>query len=63
MSVYLPESMQKLVAQRRSEAARLSRRGFIKVTGLAGGGFALALSLPAVRQASAQAPSGGNQTL
>jgi isoquinoline 1-oxidoreductase beta subunit len=63
MSVYLPEAMQKLVAQRRSEAARLSRRGFIKVTGLAGGGFALALSLPAVRKAAAQAPSGGDETL
>jgi isoquinoline 1-oxidoreductase beta subunit len=56
--------MQKLVAQRRSETAQLSRRGFIKVTGLAGGGFALALSLgPAVEKASAQTPSGGGQTL
>jgi isoquinoline 1-oxidoreductase beta subunit len=64
MSVYLPESMQKLYAQRQSEAARLSRRGFVKLTGLAGGGFALALALgPTIRQASAQAASGGDQTL
>ncbi len=64
MSVYLPESMQKLVAQRRREAAQLSRRGFIKLTGLAGGGFALALSLdPTVRKAGAQAASGGDRTL
>jgi hypothetical protein len=64
MSVYLPESMQKLYARRRSEAAQLSRRGFIKLTGLAGGGFALALSLgPTVEKASAQAASGAEQTL
>ena len=64
MSVYLPESMQKLYAQRRSEAAQLSRRGFIKLTGLAGGGFALALSLgPTLQKASAQAASGAEQTL
>jgi len=59
MSVYLPESMQKLAAQRRSEAAQLSRRGFIKLTGVAGGGFVLALSLgPAAEKALAQAESG-----
>ena len=59
MSVYLPESMQKLTAQRRSEAAQLSRRGFIKLTGVAGGGFVLALSLgPATEKALAQAGSG-----
>ena len=43
-SVYLPESMQKLYLARREEALQLSRRGFIKVTTLAGGGFLLALS-------------------
>ncbi len=56
MSVYLPDSMQKLYAKRREEALTLSRRGFIKVTGLAGGGFALALSLgPITEKAFAQA--------
>ena len=55
MSVYLPDSMQKLYAKRREEALTLSRRGFIKVTGLAGGGFALALSLgPITEKAFAQ---------
>jgi isoquinoline 1-oxidoreductase beta subunit len=58
MSVYLPDSMQKLYAERRDEALRLSRRGFIKLTGAAGGGFVLALSLgPAAEKALAQAPS------
>ncbi len=58
MSVYLPEFMQKLHAQRAAEAASLSRRGFIKLTGLAGGGLVLAVSLPrGARQAMAQ-PSG-----
>ena len=46
MSVYLPEFMQKLHAQRAEEAASLSRRGFIKLTGLAGGGLVLAAALP-----------------
>jgi len=59
MSAYLPEFMQKLQAQRAAEAARLSRRGFIKLTGLAGGGLVLAVSLSqGARQALAQ-PSGG----
>jgi isoquinoline 1-oxidoreductase subunit beta len=54
-SVYLPESMQKLYLARREEALQLSRRGFIKVTTLAGGGFMLALSLgPAADKALAQ---------
>jgi isoquinoline 1-oxidoreductase beta subunit len=43
MSAYLPESMQKLLVQR-AATAQLSRRGFIKLTGVAGGGFVLALS-------------------
>jgi isoquinoline 1-oxidoreductase beta subunit len=64
MSVYLPESMQKLFAERRQQAAQLSRRGFIKVTGLAGGGFALALSLgPVAEQAFAQSKPTANASL
>jgi len=65
MNAYLPESLQKIYAQRREEATQLSRRGFIKLTGAAGGGFVLALSLgPAAEKAEAQAPSGGgDQTL
>ncbi len=55
MSVYLPESMQQLYAKRRQEALQLTRRGFIKLTGVAGGGFVLALSLgPAAEKAFAQ---------
>ena len=55
MSVYLPESMQQLYAKRREEALQLTRRGFIKLTGVAGGGFVLALSLgPAAEKALAQ---------
>ncbi len=57
-SVYLPEFMQRLEAQRAEEAAMLSRRGFIKLTGLAGGGLVLGVSLPGARRALAQ-PSGG----
>jgi isoquinoline 1-oxidoreductase beta subunit len=58
MSVYLPESLQKLQLQRTAERAGLSRRGFIKLTGVAGGGFVLAMSMgPAARNALAQ-PSG-----
>ena len=45
MSAYLPEFMQKLHAQRAAEAANLSRRGFIKLTGLAGGGLVLAVAI------------------
>jgi isoquinoline 1-oxidoreductase subunit beta len=64
MSVYLPESLQKLYAKRREEAAQLSRRGFIKVTGVAGGGFLLALSLgPAAEKAFAQAKGSADSTL
>jgi isoquinoline 1-oxidoreductase beta subunit len=64
MSVYLPESMQKLCAARRADALALSRRGFIKLTGLAGGGFVLALSLgPAADKARAQARVAGDQSL
>lgn len=57
-SIYLPEFMQKLHAQRAEDAAMVSRRGFIKLTGLAGGGLVLAVSLPqGARRALAQ-PSG-----
>ena len=66
MSVYLPQSMQKLYADRRAETEALSRRGFIKLTGVAGGGFVLAVSFgPIVEQALAQVPSGsgGDATL
>ncbi|HVY66769.1 MAG TPA: molybdopterin cofactor-binding domain-containing protein [Gammaproteobacteria bacterium] len=64
MSVYLPESMQKLYAKRREEALQLSRRGFIKVTTLAGGGFMLALSLgPAAEKALAQTKEAADTTL
>jgi isoquinoline 1-oxidoreductase beta subunit len=58
MSAYLPEFMQKLQLQRAAEAASVSRRGFIKLTGLAGGGLVLALSLPpGARKALAQPSS------
>jgi len=64
MNAYLPESLQKIYAQRRLEATELSRRGFIKLAGVAGGGFVLALSLgPAVEKASAQTPSGASHSL
>jgi isoquinoline 1-oxidoreductase beta subunit len=60
MSAYIPEFMQKLHAQRASEAAALSRRGFIKLTGLAGGGLVLAVSLPqGARRAVAQPSASG----
>ncbi|HEX5048975.1 MAG TPA: molybdopterin cofactor-binding domain-containing protein [Gammaproteobacteria bacterium] len=55
MSVYLPESMQKVYAARREQARALSRRSFIKLTGAAGGGFVLALSLGSSDKALAQA--------
>jgi isoquinoline 1-oxidoreductase beta subunit len=54
MSVYLPESMQKLYARRHEQALQLTRRGFIKLTGVAGGGFVLALSLGPAEKALAQ---------
>jgi isoquinoline 1-oxidoreductase subunit beta len=64
VSVYLPESMQKLYATRREEALQLSRRGFIKLTGVAGGGFVLALSLgPAAEKAFAQTASNADASL
>src|SRR6185503_7507803 len=63
MSVYLPESMQKLYAQRRAEALALTRRGFIKLTGAAGGGFLLALSLGPAEKAFAQTKSASDASL
>ena len=61
MSVYLPESMQQLYAQRREDALQLTRRGFIKITGLAGGGFVLAMWLgPAAEKALAQDEARGD---
>ncbi|HZM00287.1 MAG TPA: molybdopterin cofactor-binding domain-containing protein, partial [Planctomycetota bacterium] len=59
MSVYLPEFMQKLHAQRAEEAASLSRRGFIKLTGLAGGGLVLAAALPQGKLEAQAQPSRG----
>jgi isoquinoline 1-oxidoreductase subunit beta len=51
---YLPEYLQNLERER-FEAGKLSRRNFIKITGLAGGGLVLALQLgPAVQKALAQ---------
>jgi isoquinoline 1-oxidoreductase subunit beta len=58
MSVYLPEFMQKLQAQRAEEASQLSRRGFIKLTGFVGGGLVLAAALPQ-RTHEAQAQASG----
>ena len=64
MNVYLPESMQTVYAKRREEARQLTRRGFIKLTGAAGGGFVLALSLgPAAEKALAQARGGADANL
>ncbi len=64
MSVYLPESLQKLYAKGRDEAQQLSRRGFIKLTGVAGGGFVLALSLgPVAEKAFAQTKSTADAAL
>ena len=64
MSVYLPESMKKLYARRREESLQLSRRGFIKLTGVAGGGFVLALSLgPAAQEALAQSAPAADASL
>jgi isoquinoline 1-oxidoreductase beta subunit len=58
MSIYLPEYLKKAQLEQNAERNRLSRRGFIKLTGVAGGGFVLAMSFgPAARKALAQ-PSG-----
>jgi len=55
MSIYLPESMQKLYMKRREETREITRRGFMKLTGIAGGGFVLAVSLgPTAEKALAQ---------
>jgi isoquinoline 1-oxidoreductase beta subunit len=58
MSVYLPEFMQKLTAERTAAAAQLNRRGFIKLTGAAGGGLVLALSLRFPAEKALAQPSG-----
>jgi isoquinoline 1-oxidoreductase subunit beta len=51
---YVPEYLQKLERER-YEASRVSRRNFIKITGLAGGGLVLALQLgPGAQKARAQ---------
>jgi isoquinoline 1-oxidoreductase beta subunit len=50
---YVPECIQEIRADRRNAA--LSRRSFIKVTGLAGGGLALGMGLSSPREAGAQA--------
>jgi isoquinoline 1-oxidoreductase beta subunit len=60
MSAYIPEFMQRLHTQRAAETASLSRRGFIKLTGLAGGGLVLAVSLPRTRHAVAQSGASGS---
>jgi isoquinoline 1-oxidoreductase beta subunit len=53
---YLPEFLQKLEQQRFEETAAFSRRNFIKIAGVAGGGLVLALSLGSTaRRALAQA--------
>src|SRR5258706_1487150 len=52
---YLTEYLQKLEAERAESAPALSRPTFIKVTGLAGGGLVLAMSIgPGARKALAQ---------
>jgi isoquinoline 1-oxidoreductase beta subunit len=55
---YVPQYLQDL-ERARFEAAKVSRRNFIKVTGLAGGGLVLAMSLgPTAKTALAQAKPG-----
>ena len=44
---YVPAEIQQHRAEQRSRAIALSRRGFIKVTGVAGGGLALGFGLSA----------------
>ncbi len=57
---YLPEYLQTLEAERAEEAVAVSRRNFIKITGLAGGGLVLAMSIgPGARRAMAQTASAG----
>ena len=52
---YLPEYLQQLERERHEASVSLSRRNFIKITGLAGGGLVLAMSLgPAAKKAFAQ---------
>jgi isoquinoline 1-oxidoreductase beta subunit len=55
---YVPESVQKIHEQARTEALALSRRNFMKISGLAGGGLVLAMSMgPGARKALAQTSS------
>jgi len=57
---YVPEYLQKLEIERHEQALALSRRTFIKLTGLAGGGLVLAMSMgPGARTALAQTKSPG----
>jgi isoquinoline 1-oxidoreductase beta subunit len=59
MSAYLPEYLQKVQLERAAERASVSRRTFIKLTGVAGGGLVLGLSLATTtRNAFAQASGG-----
>ena len=52
---YAPEYVQRLQSDARAAALSLSRRNFIKITGVAGGGLVLALALStAARKAAAQ---------
>jgi isoquinoline 1-oxidoreductase beta subunit len=56
---YIPPFMQKIQAAAGAESIAVSRRNFIKIGGIAGGGLVLALSLtPAARNAFAQASNG-----
>jgi len=56
---YVPPYLQEL-ERARFEAAKVSRRNFIKITGLAGGGLVLAMGLgPAAQKALAQAKPAG----
>ena len=60
---YLPEYLQKLEVERAETALALSRRAFIKVTGLAGGGLVLAMSMgPGARKALAQTKTPAAET-
>src|ERR1041384_5466180 len=47
---YLPAYLQLLERERHEQSLALSRRGFIKLTGLAGGGLVLAMSLGTTAQ-------------